>query len=1098
MKKIIYYFAISSFLFLISPSGLFAQTTNDKPLIDNNLGSSVAEVFDVKGVEGTLVVSNPYISGGSLYCGSGISLSANPYSASYTYQWSFSTTETGTYANISGATTYFFATTASNNIGYYKVSINDGTTPVLSPSFRVRQGGSATLVSATPSISAGQSTTLNLTFTGTAPWVIKLTENLSNNGRDYVFSTTSGTIPITPDSYKYFQISNLFDGFGVGCSTNGSNGTTTITVNPTPTIGIGTPTNTSVCAGNIIDIPLTLNGTWGDSNYLSLAAYLTSNGTYVAFITAQIINSTIRLFIPPTIPIGNYGLELRLVKGYTILTTSTSSYNISIINSGCSVSKPLIIGKAIGCIPILNASPQGSSYTYQWFKNNIAISGATSAFYSITDNQIADYKVTVTNTGIGYSGTSDVISGKNIINPVSISTLSNNLCGGNVNLSSSYTGVGFSYQWYKAEISNVTTTRTPMFGEIGSTLGVTAQGAYQVSVWDGNCQTTSSYQNITACPPTISSANPIICGANTQAVMQSSTNTANIYQWSSSPSSFGTFTNISGATGSSYTATTTGYYKVTNDVGTLSNAFWINSAPYAVLLNPNGNTNPINITAGGTAAITYVLYGTAPFSFTSTDNVNSKIILSPTNQITLSHNTPSSRFYSVNSLTGAGCTISGNGQNSILVNVGTPTLTVGAIASTICAGDVISVPYTLGGTYDSNINIFAQIYNASTNAYVTGNSGSTNPLQVQIPTTLPAGTYYLSLYGNLPYINVSNTTKTSTFIVTAACMPTVQASIHGYSSVCNGTNLSAFPNGTGYNFVWRRNGSVVFSSTSSSYYASESGNYTVVITNTSNGYNSTSAIKTLTINSVIPIINTPNASLCGTNTTVTLSTPLTGAGYTYLWQKNISGFRTIVGQTTSTLTLTQTSDAGQYRVIVNDGSCDNISSNISVSTSTTARLLNSSGNTNPANINVGQAENLQLQMSGQSPFIYNYNSTDITTNSSTVTLPVSPSVSTTYNVLNVRSNGSACSTSSFYPNSILVNVLVNPCLSIRNLVSTTDDYSSGTTVKEANSTTGTITATNKITGTANVIYRAGKSIILEAGFKADNGTVFKTEFGGCN
>lgn len=66
------------------------------------------------------------------------------------------------------------------------------------------------------------------------------------------------------------------------------------------------------------------------------------------------------------------------------------------------------------------------------------------------------------------------------------------------------------------------------------------------------------------------------------------------------------------------------------------------------------------------------------------------------------------------------------------------------------------------------------------------------------------------------------------------------------------------------------------------------------------------------------------------------------------------------------------------------------------------------------------------------------------------------------------------------------------------LSSPIDDVNSGTILRQANATTGTITATNKITGTANVIYRAGKSITLKAGFKADNGVVFKTEFGGCN
>jgi Bacterial Ig domain/Ig-like domain CHU_C associated len=59
-----------------------------------------------------------------------------------------------------------------------------------------------------------------------------------------------------------------------------------------------------------------------------------------------------------------------------------------------------------------------------------------------------------------------------------------------------------------------------------------------------------------------------------------------------------------------------------------------------------------------------------------------------------------------------------------------------------------------------------------------------------------------------------------------------------------------------------------------------------------------------------------------------------------------------------------------------------------------------------------------------------------------------------------------------------------------------DDISTGTILKQVNSTSGTITATNKITGTAKVTYQA-KSIQLNAGFKADNGTVFKAEVGGC-
>jgi hypothetical protein len=52
-------------------------------------------------------------------------------------------------------------------------------------------------------------------------------------------------------------------------------------------------------------------------------------------------------------------------------------------------------------------------------------------------------------------------------------------------------------------------------------------------------------------------------------------------------------------------------------------------------------------------------------------------------------------------------------------------------------------------------------------------------------------------------------------------------------------------------------------------------------------------------------------------------------------------------------------------------------------------------------------------------------------------------------------------------------------------------------IRKAAATTGSITATNKITGTANVTYEA-KTVQLNPGFRADNGTVFKAQVGGCN
>jgi hypothetical protein len=80
----------------------------------------------------------------------------------------------------------------------------------------------------------------------------------------------------------------------------------------------------------------------------------------------------------------------------------------------------------------------------------------------------------------------------------------------------------------------------------------------------------------------------------------------------------------------------------------------------------------------------------------------------------------------------------------------------------------------------------------------------------------------------------------------------------------------------------------------------------------------------------------------------------------------------------------------------------------------------------------------------------------------------------------------------------LISICPPPCSETLTLINPTDNYSSGIITKEVNATTGRVTATNQVTGSGTkVTYRAGKSITLNAGFKADGGTVFKTEFGGC-
>lgn len=79
---------------------------------------------------------------------------------------------------------------------------------------------------------------------------------------------------------------------------------------------------------------------------------------------------------------------------------------------------------------------------------------------------------------------------------------------------------------------------------------------------------------------------------------------------------------------------------------------------------------------------------------------------------------------------------------------------------------------------------------------------------------------------------------------------------------------------------------------------------------------------------------------------------------------------------------------------------------------------------------------------------------------------------------------------------VTLNIICPTTLPLSSTNSPSDNFNAGVHKRQASYYNGTITATNKITGTANVNYFA-KKIELNAGFKAENGTVFNAQVGGC-
>ena len=156
---------------------------------------------------------------------------------------------------------------------------------------------------------------------------------------------------------------------------------------------------------------------------------------------------------------------------------------------------------------------------------------------------------------------------------------------------------------------------------------------------------------------------------------------------------------------------------------------------------------------------------------------------------------------------------------------------------------------------------------------------------VDIPAATTAG-YQATASGNYRvWISNGTCADTSAVIpVTVNALPTANITVSGPTTVCEGNSVVLSANtGSGYTYIWKRNGTGVGSSPF--YLASVSGSYTVTIT--SNDCATTSAPVAITIIPGPTASITPSGptSLCQGGNVQLCVTPIS-AGNTYSWQYN--------------------------------------------------------------------------------------------------------------------------------------------------------------------------------------------------------------------
>jgi hypothetical protein len=453
------------------------------------------------------------------------------------------------------------------------------------------------------------------------------------------------------------------------------------------------------------------------------------------------------------------------------------------------------------------------------------------------------------------------------------------------------TGSGLTYQW-KLGV-------TPIGGATGQSIFTKLAGSYTVVVTNAyGCPKTSVAVNVkvdTLVTPTATPAGATTFCDGGSVLINASTGKGLTYQWKKDG------VNINGATTSSYTAITSGNYRVV----VTKNSVCIDSSA-AVVVNviplPSGTITPSKPAqfCMGDSVILNAITGTG---FNYRWKKDGLIITGATASY---YKAKVSGIYKVIITNSNFCVDS----SAILVTVfqkPNATTTPGGPIS-ICTGDSVTINAntTSGLTY--------QWRNMGVN--IAGATNSSYDAKV-------AGSYKLVVIDMKGCMDSSNN-----IVVSVNLLPSATLTPAGSTTVCSGDSVLIKANlGAGLTYKWKKNGVIINGATDSSYIAKASGSYTVVVTNSSS-CSATSMAVLVTVNPRPVATATANGptSFCWGNSVVVKGN--SGTGLTYQWNKN--GLP-ISGETDSVITVNA---SGSYTFKTTLGTCSTLSSPVVVNVTT--------------------------------------------------------------------------------------------------------------------------------------------------------------------
>ncbi len=533
---------------------------------------------------------------------------------------------------------------------------------------------------------------------------------------------------------------------------------------------------------------------------------------------------------------------------------------------------------------VLLTATAGAGYTYQWQKNGLDIVGGTAVTYYALDS--ASYRVAITHPTYPCVKYSLPLFIK--VNPlpnvtITVSGPTSFCTGSNVRLTGPQ---GNSYKWLN---SGAVIPLATTFSYIATTSG----NYSQVSQNSYGCIDTSIITIVTVVPypvPLVSPASKFIVCNGTVHTISANTSTGYTYQWLKNGLV------ISGEVAATYGATTTGIYKVriSNSLGCAATS--ITSDTLTIISKP-----PATLTLSGST--TLCSYETT----TLLANTGVGLIYNwERNGIAVGTGLSSyvpivSGDYLVKVSNATGCKDS-SAPVSITINPQPITSLSAGGPISFCTGDAVLLSASTGVGY----TYIWQRNSAVLSGEVTANYSA-----------LATGNYKVLITD--PSTSCSDTSNSIAVITNPLPIATLTAL--GSTSFCIGDSVELkASSGTGFSYVWKRDGVVLVGVSTVNYFAKSAGLYTVDITNSA-------TCTTVAVGVTVNVFTVPPASITSAGPTtfcapgsVTLNAT-TGGTYSYIWRKD--GF-VLSSETTAVLVA---SSSGSYSVQVTiTGSCTNTSS----------------------------------------------------------------------------------------------------------------------------------------------------------------------------